>query len=31
MLAVQLFAGHNTAMECYRRAMLSEHTCMSEI
>jgi hypothetical protein len=26
MLAAQLLASHNAAMECYRRAMISEQT-----
>jgi hypothetical protein len=26
MMAVQLPASHNAAMECYRRAMISEQT-----
>ena len=26
MMAAQLFAAHNAAMECYRRAMISEQT-----
>jgi hypothetical protein len=26
MMAAQLIAAHNTAMECYRRAMIDEQT-----